>query len=231
MAMKRSMADLVEIQKPIYRDSGIFYEQINDSCLEGIACVFGPKDTPYEDCPMFYTFQMPSTYPFDPPKVQFKTYHKAARFHPNMYVEGKVCLSILHTWAGPKWASTMRVSTVLVTLQSLMDTDPLLHEPGFATRERTSHCKAYAEYIKHVCCSFILDCIENPLSWPKDFEIFREHFEERIPEILKRLDARINALEPIDYSYLPYGYSYSFTKADLVERLVKLNLSRMTINK
>jgi ubiquitin-protein ligase len=232
MALKRAMADLVETQNTIYRDSGIFYDQYNNLCLEGVACVFGPKDTPYEDCPMFFSFQMPSTYPFDPPKVQFRTYHKGVRFHPNMYVDGKVCLSILHTWNGPPWASTMRISTILVTLQSLMDADPLRHEPGYSVG--TNHltiCNAYSNYIAYTCISFILDCIENPTIWPKGFEEFRENFNEHIPVILGRLDKRIQSLTEIEYSNLPYSAAAHFTKADFLERLVKLNLSRITINK
>jgi ubiquitin-protein ligase len=231
MALKRAMADLSEIQKEIYKGSGIFYQQYNDLCLEGVACVFGPTETPYEDCPMFYSFQLPSTYPFDPPKVQFKTYHRGVRFHPNMYVDGKVCLSILHTWTGPKWASTMRISTILVTLQSLMDTDPLRHEPGYSKGGSEPHCLAYEKYINAACISFILECIENPGSWPVPFLPFREEFEARIPETLERLGKRINVLEEIDYVHLPYGIPVKIRKGELMERLVKLNLSRMTINK
>ena len=147
-----------------------------------------------------------------------------------MYVEGKVCLSILHTWTGPAWASTMRISTVLVTLQSLMDGDPLRHEPGYSSG-RESHCAAYKNYIKAACISFILECIEKPQSWPAAFATFREEFEARIPGILERLGKRIEALEPIDYAHLPYSSLAKFTKDELMERLVKLNLSRMTINK
>ena len=42
----------------------------------------------------------------------------------------KVCLSILGTWSGPKWTSIMDISTVLLCIQSLLDNNPLHHEPG-----------------------------------------------------------------------------------------------------
>ena len=41
--------------------------------------------------------------------------------------QGKVCLSILGTWAGPKWTSIMDITTVLLTIQSLLDKNPLHH--------------------------------------------------------------------------------------------------------
>ena len=50
---------------------------------------------------------------------------------------GKVCLSILGTWSGPKWTSIMDITTVLLTLQSLLDENPLHHEPGQRKKCRT----------------------------------------------------------------------------------------------
>jgi ubiquitin-protein ligase len=187
------MADVAELHKPLYADSGIFYEAEDANINHGFACVFGPQGTPYEDCPMLYEFNVGPTFPFDPPKVEFRTYDGITRFHPNMYKEGKCCLSILHTWEGPKWASTMRLSTILVTLQSLMDTNPLAHEPGFAGKTSATHT-AYAEFVEFSCMRYIVERQESLLKGkqqPTAFQPFVEEFQSRIPAILQRLKKRL----------------------------------------
>lgn len=66
------------------------------------AMIVGPPDTPYEDGFFFFEITIPETYPFQPPAVVFKTSDHRVRFHPNLYVEGKTCLSILGR-AGGCW--------------------------------------------------------------------------------------------------------------------------------
>ena len=67
---------------------------------------------------------------FPPPILTYKSQNKV-RIHPNIYVNGKVCLSILGTWSGPSWTHTMDITTVLLTIQSLLDNNPLANEPGY----------------------------------------------------------------------------------------------------
>jgi ubiquitin-conjugating enzyme E2 Z len=192
MSTKRILADIGELNKPIYAESGIFYKEDEANVRNGYACIFGPKDTPYEDCPMLYAFTISEGFPFDPPKVLFKTSDAITRFHPNMYVDGKVCLSILHTWEGPKWASTMRLSTILLTLQSLMDADPIQHEPGYPNPTETTK-KSYACFVEYACIQYILERAERPLQ-PDAFLPFEIIFKERLPKILERLEVRLNKL-------------------------------------
>lgn len=226
MALKRLNADIIEIQKEIYAEQGIFYEPNPQNIMEGTACIFGPEGTPYEGCPMFYTFSFPQTYPFDPPQVSFRTADGHTRFHPNMYREGKVCLSILHTWQGPKWASTMRISTVLLTLQSLMDTEPLRHEPGYEVGKEET-VKVYTYIVEKACIHYCLTLAENKV-YPKGFEGFQEECEKRFEETVKNLSKRIEALKAqrasllLNLGQIPYGMKNPIPCAVLNERLVKL---------
>lgn len=219
-ATKRAAADTNELQKPLYAESGIYYFADDSNVLLGKACIFGPQGTPYEDCPMMYEFTVGPTFPFDPPSVKFVTYDGHTRFHPNMYVEGKVCLSILGTWAGPKWSSIMRISTILITLQSLMDTAPLRHEPGFEVG-RDEMSAAYAKCIEHSCIQYILSCIEKPSKLGQ----FEDVFKERLPAALERLEARLIKLKDageLQFLNLPYGLCGKTNYAQALERLVKL---------
>lgn len=72
-------------------------------------------------CAVFF----PQTYPNTPPLVNLQTTGGGSvRFNPNLYKDGKVCLSLLGTWSGSKeeqWNSkTSTFLQVCVSLQSLI---------------------------------------------------------------------------------------------------------------
>ncbi len=196
--------------------------------MNGTACIFGPPDTPYEDCPMVYSFHMSSTFPFDSPVVQFKTSDGHTRFHPNMYVEGKVCLSILGTWAGPSWSSIMRISTVLVTLQSIMTANPITHEPGYeALTLATEKANTYSRFVELACMRYILERAEAlPNQQPLHFQPFVDEFQRRLPATLGRLEERLKArLEEtgeVEFMHVPYQMGGPSGYGDLLRRVVKL---------
>lgn len=228
MSLKRVKADVEELQGKLYSDMGIYYKVDETLITRGVACIFGPPGTPYEDCPMMYEFQLPEGFPFDPPQVLFKTYDGLTRFHPNMYRDGKVCLSILHTWNGPRWASTMRISTVLVTLQSLLDSSPIRHEPGYEHgHEEVS--VGYTKCVEVACIRYILDRAESHLQkrlQPNEFVQFLQFFLERLPATLDRLESRIqNRLQEhgeLHFVNLPYQLQGRTGYKGLLDRVVKL---------
>ena len=68
----------------------------------------------------------PSNYPYSPPTFQFKR----PIYHPNIYADGKLCISILHApgndemsgeSAGERWSPAQRVESVLISIISLLD--------------------------------------------------------------------------------------------------------------
>lgn len=228
---KRLLADIAELQQPLYQDSGIIYIPNDENLYWGVACVFGPADSPYEDCPMVYRFQIPQTFPFDSPKVTFHTHDGQTRFHPNMYIDGKCCLSILGTWSGPPWASTMRLSTILVTLQSLLDNDPLRHEPSYTSGSRRDECKQYRDAVELACIRYCLERVEEiqkkkPL--PTPLHLFEAQFVARIPGMLerfvKRLHARIqaDADSHVTNNRIPYSMVPQGNANELLERCKRL---------
>ena len=76
------------------------------------------QDTPYANGAFVFDAYLPPDYPNSHPKVQFLTTGGGrVRFNPNLYECGKVCLSLLGTWAGPSWQPG--VSTFLQVLVSL----------------------------------------------------------------------------------------------------------------
>jgi ubiquitin-conjugating enzyme E2 Z len=229
-ATKRAVADANELAKSIYADSGIYYFADDSNVLSGYACVFGPQGTPYEDFPAFYSIAIGPTYPFDPPQVKFLTCDGSTRFHPNMYIDGKVCLSILHTWTGPKWASTMRLSTILVTLQSLMDQESLRHEPGYQSGH-DEKVKVYSRFVESRCIAYTLWLANKIVDISSTLPIFVKPFEDilrsKIPAILERIEKRLEIRsqeenQQYDYASLPYSMVGSINYKSLREEVVKL---------
>jgi len=142
---KRLMKDVRDITKDPLHDNGIFYCHDDENILKGYALIVGPENTPYAYG--FYLFKVdyPSDYPTNPPKFTFLTNADNIRMNPNLYRNGKVCISILNTWRGEAWSSSQTLKTVLLTLLTIFNEKPLLNEPGYT--ETCDDFKAYNEII------------------------------------------------------------------------------------
>lgn len=97
------------------------------------AVIFGPEETPYDSGAFVFDIWLPMEYPTVPPKFRLLTTGAGRiRFNPNLYNNGKVCLSLLGTWSGPSWTSMSTILQVLVSIQSLiLVPDPYFNEPGY----------------------------------------------------------------------------------------------------
>ncbi|KAK5130899.1 hypothetical protein LTR08_001562 [Meristemomyces frigidus] len=118
------------------------------------ASIIGPPETPYEYG--FFEFEVTfgKEYPIRSPGVRCITTNGGrCRFNPNIYSEGKVCLSILGTWRGnpgEEWSSAQGLESVLVSIQSLMSQNPYENEPGHETAKQDDPLpKAYVAKIRH----------------------------------------------------------------------------------
>lgn len=59
----------------------------------------GPEKTPYAGGLFLFDVKLPQTYPLQPPLCHYYSYCDD-RLNPNLYEDGKVCLSLLGTWSG-----------------------------------------------------------------------------------------------------------------------------------
>jgi ubiquitin-conjugating enzyme E2 Z len=126
----RLLRDVKQIIKSPLTDNGIYYVHDDTDILKGYAMIIGPSETPYFGGYYFFEFKYPNDYPHSPPKVMYRTNADKIRFNPNLYTCGKVCISLLNTWRGEQWTSCQTISTILLTLSTLLCSDPLLNEPG-----------------------------------------------------------------------------------------------------
>lgn len=108
----------------------IYYKHDDENIMKGYALIIGQKNTPYGYGYYFFEFNFPDNYPFSPPLVRYLTNDGTMRFNPNLYTNGKVCLSLLNTWSGESWTSCQTINSVLLTLSIVLCENPLLNEPG-----------------------------------------------------------------------------------------------------
>jgi len=117
----------------------IYYKHDEENIMKGYALIVGQGDTPYGYGYYFFEFIFPSNFPFSPPEVHYLTNDGTMRFNPNLYTNGKVCLSILNTWAGESWTACQTIYSLLLTLSSILCPNPLLNEPGIKEDHNDVH--------------------------------------------------------------------------------------------
>ena len=110
--VQRLLKDVRNIIKNPLTDQGIYYIHDDEDILKGYALIIGPEETPYFGGFYFFEFSYPFDYPFSPPDVKYCTNDGSTRFNPNLYTNGKVCVSILNTWMGEKWSSCQTINSV-----------------------------------------------------------------------------------------------------------------------
>lgn len=203
----------------IYNTSGIEKQGIycifdETNIIKANAIIVGPEGTPYEKG--FYLFEItfPNNYPFSPPRVKYYSISKNVRINPNFYINGKVCLSILGTWAGPGWSPSMTIVTVLNILQSRLNEYPIQNEPGYENDSGPISME-YNNILKY---HNILDSVCNTIDKiPYNFKIFNDII---IKEFLTNYNYYINTinenikLDNKKYFFKTYAfegtYSYKF---------------------
>tara|TARA_Y200000002_G_scaffold383256_1_gene404486 strand:+ start:1007 stop:1747 length:741 start_codon:yes stop_codon:yes gene_type:complete len=134
--IQRLIRDVKQLIKEPLHDNGIYYEHDQEDMLKGYAMIVGPSDTPYFGGYYFFEFTYPNNYPHSPPSVLYQTNGDQIRFNPNLYKNGKVCISLLNTWKGDQWTSCQSISTILLALCTLLCDKPLLNEPGIMEKHK-----------------------------------------------------------------------------------------------
>jgi ubiquitin-conjugating enzyme E2 G1 len=106
----------------------------DDNIFKWQVVIVGPPDTLYEGGFFNCTLEFPPEYPELPPVMRFQT----EIWHPNVYPDGKVCISILHPpgddeWgyerASERWLPIHTVETILISVISMLS-DPNDESPA-----------------------------------------------------------------------------------------------------
>ena len=221
-AVKRLAKDVKQLIKNPLHDNRIFYKHNEDNILLGKALIIGPKDTPYEDGFYLFEFVFPPNYPHSPPTVTYHTNDGLTRFNPNLYRNGKVCISILNTWKGDQWSSCQTITSVLLTLCTVLNEKPLLNEPG--VKETDGDMINYNRIIRYknikVC---VIDVLEK-IYFRERFSEFREIFEKEFRKNYKSLMQKIEDNSQDDGKVIKTAWYSSYDSGGIYKpHMVKLN--------
>lgn len=113
--------------------------------------IAGPENSPLEGYNLRAVMTFPSQYPYQPPTFRFMS----PVFHPNVYEDGKVCISILHTdqdeiidaeILNSTWTPGLSVRTVCLSVISL------LNEPNIFSAANVDASKLYRDDRKKYEC-------------------------------------------------------------------------------
>jgi ubiquitin-protein ligase len=105
--------------------------------------IFGPVDTIFEGGIFNAVIKFPSNYPNKPPEFHFTD----NILHPNIYTNGKMCISILHEGEdefgyehiSERWSPSHSVNSIIMSIISI------LSEPNFESPANVDASKLWKE--------------------------------------------------------------------------------------
>jgi ubiquitin-conjugating enzyme E2 R len=123
MAEKILMNEFKQLAKETWTNISLINENIYEW---SVALIVLNPDSPYYGGYFKCRMAFPHNYPFSPPDFRFER----PLWHPNVYPDGRLCISILHQpgedamsgeSAGERWSPVQRVESVLISVLSLLD--------------------------------------------------------------------------------------------------------------
>ena len=205
LTVKRLISDIKEISDCNLSKDKIYYKHDESNMLVGYALIIGPKDTPYEYGNFLFKFIFPHDYPHSPPSVTYHTNDGYTRFNPNLYKNGKVCISLLNTWKGEQWTGCQTIKSVLLNLCSLLNENPLINEPGITEEHRDIN--SYNKIIKYKTNDIAINRILSKDNLPEEFEIFFNEIKENFINNYNNIKESIKNKETEIISTSVYGLS------------------------
>lgn len=230
--IKRLNRDILTITKEPLDDKGIYFWWKEEDVTKIHMMMIGPEGTPYHGGFYIIRLDFPEGYPFKHPNGHFLTQDakKSTRLHPNLYEQGKICLSLFGTWQGPSWQPTLNLKAIALTLQSLLNPNPIICEPNYeGTKSDSDTGKRYIQIVSYesILVSVVdqLNYIEKqPDSMIAKFstqmkENFMKHYDDYFKTIQKLRD---DGLEGKTLNAPCYGHATTFKLDDLENKLKEI---------
>lgn len=173
---------------------GIMVKTFEDRMDLFSALIKGPTRTPYEDGLYLFDIQLPNIYPAVPPHFCYLS-QCSGRLNPNLYDNGKVCVSLLGTWIGKgteRWTSKSSLLQVLISIQGLiLVNEPYYNEAGFDSdrglQEGYENSRCYNEMALIRVVQSMTQLVRRP---PEVFEQeIRQHFRTGGWRLVNRIES------------------------------------------
>jgi ubiquitin-protein ligase len=180
IAQKRIVKDIkiLEINKDELNSRGIFWH-FNEENIQSGSFLIMPKhkqrnnelQSPYTGGIFVFTFNIPDTFPLEPPKLEFNPKQNMCRLHPNYYENGKVCLSVINTWSSPDWTPSMSLMSIANILEERFNENSLCFEPS---KEQESQANLI-QFNKIVQYSVVYVALNNVFENKyREYDIFKD---------------------------------------------------------
>ncbi|XP_050394975.2 (E3-independent) E2 ubiquitin-conjugating enzyme UBE2O [Patella vulgata] len=230
---KNSRSFMVAVQKELKLlqtslPAGIIVKGFEDRMDVYSVMVVGPSNTPYEDGLFVFDLQLSSDYPVSPPSFHYISYC-TERLNPNLYEDGKVCISLLGTWSGKGnelWCSKSNLLQIFVSVQGLiLVKEPYYNEAGYEKQKGSEQAHENSRMYNEMA---ILKLVQSMTAMatrpPKVFENeVRDHLLANGPRMIRRLRNWID-LSGYSISKPAIKYGESSTPCS------KMNITTQTIN-
>lgn len=159
MRSRRIMGDLRELLKDSLDGVYIHFDELD---INHMIVMIRGQEGPYEFCQFLFHIRFSDDYPMTPPIVKFCSSDGKTRLNPNLYIDGKVCVSILGTWQGDPWTSVMTIKTVILSIMALvMTNEPLRNEPGLESSP-ADKIEIYNQIVEYASLNILVNQITNP---------------------------------------------------------------------
>lgn len=186
----------------------LYVDRAKPNCIRYL--LNGPPGTPYSRGLYIFDSYCGAQYPTTAPEFHFVN-TGGFRFNPNLYSEGKVCLSLLGTYSGPepheseKWNPKLStLSQVIISIQSLIFTDqPYFNEPGYERDRKTASgmeaSRAYNEGVRvSTMKAAIIDTITHASSYPQFTNAILTHFYLQKEKIIEQCVKWVDECSDVD---------------------------------
>ncbi|XP_056441748.1 (E3-independent) E2 ubiquitin-conjugating enzyme UBE2O [Gadus chalcogrammus] len=173
---------------------GIMVKTFEDRMDLLSALIKGPTRTPYEDGLFLFDIQLPNIYPAVPPLFSYLS-QVSGRLNPNLYDNGKVCVSLLGTWIGKgneRWTSKSSLLQVLISIQGLiLVNEPYYNEAGFDSDRGLQEGYENSRCYNEMCLIKMVQSMTMLLQHP--VEVFSQEIQEHFASSGWRLVHRLEA--------------------------------------
>lgn len=219
LMIKRIQKDLKELHNSPLHNIYFHIDETNIKLMHFM--IIGPSETPYEHGFFVFKLEIPNEYPFKPPHVTYLSTNGNIRFHPFLYENGKVCLSLLNTWAGPQWTSIQTLRSILMSIQSIFSKQPLLDEPGHQ-HDCQNKVELYNRIIEYYKYDFsILNQLNKkvfPFFYEQQKNYFNNNFNDiqsNIKNLIKTIPTKLPELFITKNSYVEIKYTDILNNIDI----------------
>ncbi|KAK7929889.1 hypothetical protein WMY93_006284 [Mugilogobius chulae] len=185
---------------------GIMIKTFEDRMDLFSALIKGPTRTPYEDGLFLFDIQLPNIYPAVPPLFRYLS-QCSGRLNPNLYDNGKVCVSLLGTWIGKgteRWTSKSSLLQVLISIQGLiLVNEPYYNEAGFDSdrglQEGYENSRCYNEMALIKMVQSMTQLLQHPVDVFK--QEIQQHFGSSGWRLVHRLEVWLELHESAEKSH------------------------------